>query len=59
MEQHRPERRKTASTERTQIGYVRLNIVDVHTRHQMILKTLRQRSLVLVGELDDALDCLR
>ena len=31
--------------------------MDVHTRHQMILQALRQRSPVLVGELADALDC--
>jgi DeoR/GlpR family transcriptional regulator of sugar metabolism len=31
--------------------------VDVHTRHQMILQALRQRSPVLVGELAAALDC--
>jgi DeoR/GlpR family transcriptional regulator of sugar metabolism len=34
-----------------------LNIMDVHTRHQMILQALRQRSPVLVGGLADALDC--
>ena len=31
--------------------------MDVHTRHQMILEELRQRSPVLVGELAVALDC--
>jgi DeoR/GlpR family transcriptional regulator of sugar metabolism len=34
-----------------------LNIMDVQTRHQMILQALRQRSPVLVGELAAALEC--
>ena len=34
-----------------------MNIVDVHTRHQVILEALRQRSPVLVGELALKLDC--
>ncbi|HEV3211977.1 MAG TPA: DeoR/GlpR family DNA-binding transcription regulator [Acidimicrobiales bacterium] len=34
-----------------------MNIVDVHTRHRMILQCLRQRSPVLVGELADAFEC--
>jgi DeoR/GlpR family transcriptional regulator of sugar metabolism len=34
-----------------------LNVVDVLTRHQMILQALHQRSPVLVAELADALDC--
>ena len=42
---------------RTHIKYVSLHIMDVHTRHQMILEELRQRSPVLVGELANALDC--
>jgi DeoR/GlpR family transcriptional regulator of sugar metabolism len=42
---------------RTHINYVKVNNMDVHTRHQMILQALRQRSPVLVGELATTLDC--
>jgi DeoR/GlpR family transcriptional regulator of sugar metabolism len=42
---------------RTHICDVRLDNMDVHVRHQVILESLRQRSPVLVGELADALDC--
>ncbi len=42
---------------RTHTKNVRLNTMDVHIRHQMILQALRQRSPVLVGELATALDC--
>jgi DeoR/GlpR family transcriptional regulator of sugar metabolism len=41
----------------THIKYVSFNTMDVHSRHQMILQALSQRSPVLVGELADALDC--
>jgi DeoR/GlpR family transcriptional regulator of sugar metabolism len=34
-----------------------MNIMDVHTRHRMILQSLRQHSPVLVAELADALEC--
>src|ERR1700734_2025988 len=53
--------RSMASTGRdhrkTNINDVRLNIMDVQVRHQMILQALRQHSPVLVGELAAALDC--
>src|ERR1700733_5551151 len=39
------------------MSYVRINSMDVHTRHQMIMQALRQRSPVLVGELAATLDC--
>src|ERR1035437_2917352 len=57
VEHHRLDRRVPGNRVRTHIHYVRVNIVDVHTRHQMILQALRQRSPVLVGELAGALDC--
>lgn len=34
-----------------------MNTVNVHSRHQLILEALRQRSPVLVSELADELDC--
>src|ERR1700721_1681784 len=39
------------------MSYVRINSMDVHTRHQMILQALPQRSPVPVGELAPTLDC--
>ena len=57
VEHHCGDRRVPSTSVRTHIKHVRLDIVDVHIRHQMILQALRQRSPVLVGELADALDC--
>ena len=57
VEHHRLDPRAPDTSVRTHILYVRLNIVDVQTRHQMILEALSQRSPVLVGELAAALDC--
>ena len=57
VKHHRLDRRVPGNRVRTHINYVRVNIVDVHTRHQMILQALRQRSPVLVGELAAALEC--
>jgi DeoR/GlpR family transcriptional regulator of sugar metabolism len=42
---------------RTHILDVRLNTMDLHARHQVILHALSQRSPVLVAELADELDC--
>src|ERR1039457_4046373 len=57
VEHHRLDLRGPGNLVRTHISYGRVNIVDVHTRHQMILQALSQRSPVLVGELAGALDC--
>jgi DeoR/GlpR family transcriptional regulator of sugar metabolism len=46
-----------SQTVRTHIHDVRINMMDVRTRHQMILQALRRHSPVLVAELANALEC--
>jgi DeoR/GlpR family transcriptional regulator of sugar metabolism len=57
VEHHCPDARVPTFSVRTHTNDVSLNIMDVHTRHQMILQALRQHSPVLVGELAASLDC--